>query len=152
VNYRGVDGYGHKFSELKDAVKAADDVMLAYTGLTKDPAIDVNNVFLFDTSGGSSVTTELVAGHPELWRGIVLDHSVLFELDRLDPSRTPPIFYFAGDQDPILPAVKSLESWSAQNHVKISGLILPHSGHYVWKDETGQLLPKLLGFYYDNGK
>jgi dipeptidyl aminopeptidase/acylaminoacyl peptidase len=152
VNYRGVDGYGQKYSALKDDAKAAGDVMAAYTQLAKDPAVDTDNVFLFDTSGGSAVTTRLLADHPELWKGIVLDHSVL-TVDALDASKIPAIFYFAGDQDSVLAGVKGLESWAKENHVKIDGVILPHSGHYAWKtDENREAGRKILNFYYDNLK
>ena len=152
VNYRGVDGYGRKFSSLKDDAKAAGDVITAYHELLKDSSIDANNVFLFDTSGGSAVTTELVAQHPELWRGIVLDHSAL-SFGGLDTQKTPPIFYFTGDQDSVRGSLQALEAWGKQNNVKVSGIVWPHTGHYLWKtDELRETGRQILAFYYENMK
>lgn len=137
VNYRGCDGYGKAYADLKnDDAGAAEDVMNVYRELLKDPAIDPKAITIGCRSSGVAIVSELLQQAPELWSAVLLDHpGGGIDYESLDPKKVPPLLITTGDQDPNLPWVNQFVSWAKSNGVKTKLIIEMNSGHVNWNVE-----------------
>lgn len=137
INYRGCDGYGKAYANLKDDDEgAAEDVLNVYRELLKNPAIDPKAITIGCRSSGVAIACKLLQRAPQLWSGVVLDHpagGVIFEL--LDPKKVPSVLVVTGDQDPNLPWVDGFVSWAKSNGVKTKLIVEKNSGHVNWNVE-----------------
>ncbi|MBE0541113.1 MAG: prolyl oligopeptidase family serine peptidase [Verrucomicrobia bacterium] len=134
INYRGCDGYGKSYAELKDLHGVMEDVLAVCRELAAALPIDERNVFLSSNSDGGALAFRLVAAHPEMWRGAVLDHPPGWSASpEWRGRRIPPLFFISGDQDRFLPSLRRFETWARTNDLEVISLVHTNCGHMNWK-------------------
>lgn len=134
ANYRGCDGYGKAYSDMrKDISGAASDVMAIYREVIGYPDVDPGAITLGGRSDAAAIVTKLLTTSPQLWNDVLLNHpdgSLVYQ--GLQPNGLPPIMAISGDQDRHLPAVSAFMSWAKKTRVRAELIVQTDTGHVSW--------------------
>lgn len=116
---------GYYFAIVDQSCELALDRMLA-----RNPGIDTNRVYLYESSGGAESANELIAEHPDLWKG-----AILFGADwgpDLSAMNGKKLLIVDGTEDENGDTIKSLakyEDSSIRTGVPTTVAFLKDSGH-----------------------
>jgi pimeloyl-ACP methyl ester carboxylesterase len=152
VNYRGCDGYGLDYAQLRDTSAAVRDILGILNEVSRDERVDASNVFLYSQSDGGALIYELLAKEPGRWRGAMLDHPPTTSPDpRWRAQKLPPLMIISGDQDRFLPALVRVAAWARTNQIPVNLIVQTNCGHLNWKTaETREVARQMVKFCFVN--
>jgi len=132
---QGIANYGGYFVSMdrrkRSQANWADDAFCACEFLSKQFAVDTNNVYLLGVSAGSYAADHLLSSHPDVWKGAFLFSMQNFP--NLDQAQTHSIALDVGELD-----IEKVEArlLGSQDHLAARGIrpilmVHPGAGHIV---------------------
>ena len=135
VNYRGGDGYGRKYGEMNNLNDAAKDALVVLAKIAANTNADASRVTLISESNGSDVLMRLLKNSTNHWRGVILQHPEMEELQDGPPTNCPPLLIVAGELERSRSLLEEFTDVAQGSGIPAQLILQQKTGHDVWSTD-----------------